>query len=120
VSVDRSQSSFGQHLELTGRFYHVKRVMGSNYSDYIVGNEKPHVLNGGIMVTDYLEGKNGTDAYIVEDGSRLAVVNNFADDNKEDLVIIDGLYESIEVSHLTPIGVGTFKTGSNGSMWSSL
>jgi hypothetical protein len=35
VSVDRYQSSFRQHLELTGRFYHVQGVMGSNYSDYM-------------------------------------------------------------------------------------
>jgi hypothetical protein len=50
--------------------------------------------------------------YIVEDGSGLTAVNNFADDNKEDLVIIDSLYESFEVTKdsyssilITPIGV---------------
>ena len=96
VSVDRSQSSFGQHLELTGSLYHVKQVMGSNYSDYIVGNKKPNVLNSG-MGADYLEGEIGTDMYIVADGSGLTVINNFADDKKEDLVIIDSPYKSIEI-----------------------
>lgn len=64
-----------QHLELTGSLYHVRQVIGSNYSDRIVGNEKPNVLNGGVSGTDYLEGKNGTDTYIVEDGSGLTVIN---------------------------------------------
>lgn len=121
VSVDRSRSSSGQHLELTGSLYNVKQVIGSNYSDSIVGNEKPNVLNGGISGADYLEGKNGTDTYIVKDGSGLTLINNFAEDNKEDLVIINIPYKSIEVMkdslHLVLFNSDSDNTKVNLSNW---
>ncbi len=67
VSVDKSKSSSGQVITLTGSFSEVKQVTGSNYSDHIYGNEKPNILIGGLGI-DHLEGNNGTDTYIVESG----------------------------------------------------
>lgn len=55
-------------ITLTGMFSEVKVVRGSNYSDTIIGNDKPNTLNGGLGY-DYMEGGNGADIYVIEEDS---------------------------------------------------
>jgi Ca2+-binding RTX toxin-like protein len=96
VSIDKSRSSSGQQVRLTGNFSEVIQVKGSNYSDRIYGNEKPNILIGG-SGTDYLWGGNGTDTYIVERGTGTTQIANFANDKKEDVLVFDIPYTDIGV-----------------------
>lgn len=80
ISIDFSNSLVGQQVELKGSFEHVRQVIGSNFSDNIVGNENPNILNGGLAEVDYLEGNNGSDTYIIKEGSGLTTINNFTND----------------------------------------
>ena len=77
VSVDKSKSSTGVTIALIGTFSEVKFVLGSNYSDTIIGNDKPNTLNGGLGY-DRLQGGNGADTYVVQEGSGTKVINNLA------------------------------------------
>ena len=85
VSVDKSKSSNGITLTLTGSFAEVEFVLGSNYSDTIKGSDKRNTLNGGLG-SDYIEGGNGEDTYIVQEDSGSKTINNFATDNEGDLL----------------------------------
>ena len=127
VSMDKSKNPSGEVIRLTGSFSEVKQVIGTNYSDHIYGNEKPNILNGGLG-TDHLEGKNGTDTYIVEYGSGITVIDNFAEDRQEDLLIFNVPYEEISVrrenSHLVLYNsmnsvhtTSKFLNWFNGEMW---
>ena len=99
MSVDKSRSSSGVTITLTGMFSEVKVVRGSNYSDTIIGNDKPNTLNGGLGY-DYMEGGNGADIlYVIEEDSGSKIINNFAIDNNiiEDLLYIGIPYIDITV-----------------------
>ena len=93
---DKSRSSSGQTVTLSGRYSEVKQVVGSNFSDVIAGNELPNILNGGLG-SDHLKGGNGADTYIVQSDSGIKTIDNFASDNEEDVISIGISYINISV-----------------------
>ena len=99
VTIDKSKSSMGQSVTLTGDFSNVKQVIGSNHSDTIIGNSKANTLNG-VLGDDYLQGGNGPDMYIVQQGSGFQTINNYATDNQEDLLYISLPYTTIAVERV--------------------
>ncbi len=96
-SVDKSPSKNGVSIILTGSFSDVVYVTGSNYSDRITGNDIANVIHGG-RGDDYLEGKNGGDEYLINEGDGKTEINNFATDDKEDTLVLDIPYKYIGTS----------------------
>jgi Ca2+-binding RTX toxin-like protein len=74
-------------VSLTESLSHVKQVIGSNYSDNIIGNDLPNILNGGLG-SDNMQDGNGADIYIVEEDSGNKTIDNYANDLEEDLLVI--------------------------------
>ena len=96
ISVDKSRSSSGESVSLAGSLSHIKQVIGSNYSDVIIGNDLPNILNGGLG-SDNIQGGNGADIYIVEENSGSKTIDNYASDLEEDLLVIGIPYTDIAV-----------------------
>ncbi|XP_035286246.1 uncharacterized protein LOC118234051 [Anguilla anguilla] len=86
-SLDKTRSQSPVSVRLAGDFKSVITVLGSNYSDSIVGNEKDNVFNGG-PGADMLEGGEGADTYEIFQGQGCDKVNNYAKDQKVDLVVL--------------------------------
>ena len=95
VVVDRTGSTEGQTLILTGRFEHVKDVYGSNYSDTIIGNGLGNLINAG-MGDDKLEGGGGKDVYIIDEKDGNDIINNFASDYELDTIVFSVDYIRIK------------------------
>ncbi len=74
-------------------------LAGSNYSDIIIGNDLPNILNGGLG-SDNMQGGNGADIYIVEEDSGSKIIDNYANDLEEDLLLIGIQYSDIAVEKL--------------------
>ena len=96
VSVDKSRSTSSETVILTGSFSEVTQVIGSNYSDTIVGNDKANILRGG-RGNDYLKGGNGSDMYLVKKGDDTITIDNYAFDREQDTLIIGVIYSEIAV-----------------------
>ncbi|KAJ8336530.1 hypothetical protein SKAU_G00377500 [Synaphobranchus kaupii] len=86
-TLDKTRSQSPVSIRLVGDFKSVITVLGSNYSDRIVGNEKNNVFNGG-PGADMLKGGEGADTYEIFQGQGCDKVNNFAKDQKVDLVVL--------------------------------
>ncbi|KAJ8272595.1 hypothetical protein GJAV_G00091090 [Gymnothorax javanicus] len=93
-SLDRTKSRGPVSIKLEGDFESVITVLGSNYSDTIVGNEKNNVFNGG-PGADMLKGGEGADTYEIFKGQGCDVINNYAKDLKMDLVVLHVPFKEI-------------------------
>ena len=96
VVVDKYGSTQSLHIELEGPFSEVKTCVGSNFSDYIVGNDIANIITGGLG-NDYMEGGNGPDVYILRKGDGIDNINNYATDNMEDIILIGITYTDINM-----------------------
>ena len=92
--IDKTESKEDQQITLAGKFSRVKNVFGSNYSDVIVGNELPNIINCG-RGNDFLEGGDGKDVYVIGGNDDRDHINNYAKDMKEDTIVFSIPYTRI-------------------------
>ena len=96
VWIDKSRSTEGVEITLTGPFSKVKQVTGSNFTDHITGNDNANTIRGGLG-DDYVEGGNGPDIYIINEGDGHDQINNFAADKVDDSLVFTIPYKNIAV-----------------------
>ena len=96
VSIDKSRSGNGETIALSGDFIHVKQVTGSPHKDQISGNSLPNTIRGGLG-DDNIQGGNGPDVYLIKEGDGSDVINNFAQDQKQDTLVFSIDYRYIHV-----------------------
>ncbi|KAI1901316.1 hypothetical protein AGOR_G00033050 [Albula goreensis] len=94
-TLDKTKSASAVSIRLVGEFNSVTTVVGSKFSDRIVGNEKNNVFNGGPGM-DLLEGGEGADTYEIFQGEGCDKINNFAQDQKLDLVVFQVPFRRIQ------------------------
>ncbi|XP_051529257.1 uncharacterized protein LOC127426464 isoform X2 [Myxocyprinus asiaticus] len=93
-TLDNTKSQSPVSLRLEGDYQSVIRVLGSNFSDIIVGNKRDNVFNGGPGV-DRLEGGEGADTYEIFPAEGCDIINNYATDQKVDLVVFHVPFQRI-------------------------
>ncbi|KAL6473343.1 hypothetical protein MHYP_G00169040 [Metynnis hypsauchen] len=93
--LDKTNSDIRVSPSLVGEFESVITVIGSNFSDTIVGNAKDNVLNGG-HGADTLEGGDGADTYEIFQGQGCDTINNYAKDEKMDMVVFHVPFSRIQ------------------------
>ncbi|KAI4904121.1 hypothetical protein NFI96_029058, partial [Prochilodus magdalenae] len=94
-TLDKTKSEMPVSLSLVGDLQSVITVLGSRFPDTIVGNEKNNVLNGG-HGADMLEGGEGADTYEIFQGQGCDTINNYAKDEKVDLVVFQVPFNRIQ------------------------
>ncbi|CAB1322387.1 unnamed protein product [Coregonus sp. 'balchen'] len=98
-TLDNTKSQSPVSLRLEGDYQSVIRVLGSNFSDSILGNKRDNVLNGG-PGADVLEGGEGADTYEIFPAEGCDIINNYATDQKLDLVVFHVPFQSIRAELL--------------------
>ncbi|KAL3880793.1 hypothetical protein ACJMK2_033004 [Sinanodonta woodiana] len=95
--VDLSHKTEGNIIDLSQlSFQHVARIVGSNFTDVITGNQIGNVLNGGLG-EDILTGGDGDDVYVISSGEGCDVINITALDKSTERIIFDAVYNNIEI-----------------------
>uniref|UniRef100_A0A8C7JS60 Uncharacterized LOC109896219 n=1 Tax=Oncorhynchus kisutch TaxID=8019 RepID=A0A8C7JS60_ONCKI len=98
-TLDNTKSQSPISLRLEGLYQSVIRVLGSNFSDSILGNKRDNVLNGG-PGADVLEGGEGADTYEIFPAEGCDIINNYATDQKVDLVVFHVPFQRIRAELL--------------------
>ncbi|XP_071208307.1 uncharacterized protein [Salvelinus alpinus] len=98
-TLDNTKSQSPVSLRLEGDYQSVIRVLGSNFSDSILGNKRDNVLNGGLGA-DVLEGGEGADTYEIFPAEGCDIINNYATDQKIDLVVFHVPFQRIRAELL--------------------
>ena len=94
VMVDLSTRRHGpQWIKPIGRF-NIATVTDSRYNDHIIGNKQTNFLScsGGV---DHLKGGEGSDNYVVKRTCTRAVIDNFDDRTKDDVLYLDEIFENL-------------------------
>ena len=98
VAIDKSGSEVGLYLDLnTKEWRNVERVIGSPFQDSVWGSELDNYFDlreGG----GYVVGRNGSDTYVYNQGYGILNVDNLADDNVTDSLVIMIPFDEIKVS----------------------
>ena len=94
-TLDNTKSKGPISLTLEGEYESVVTVLGSHFADSIVGNERNNVLNGA-PGADMLEGGEGADTYEIFAGEGCDKINNYAKDQKMDLVVFHVPFSQIQ------------------------
>ncbi|XP_062392942.1 uncharacterized protein LOC134080487 [Sardina pilchardus] len=94
-TLDNTKSKVPIAITLEGKYERVVTVIGSAFSDSIVGNQKNNILNGG-PGEDKLEGGEGADTYEIFSGEGCDTINNYAKDQKMDLVVFHAPFSRIQ------------------------
>ena len=96
VALNFESSTSGLFLDTrTSDYSQVRTIKGGNGHDIILGNDLGNHINGGLG-DDTIQGNNGLDAYIMEYGHGTDVLNNFAEDGKEDMLYLPYMYGDIK------------------------
>lgn len=93
-TLDNTKSQSPVSIRLEGDYQSVIRVLGSNFSDIIMGNKRDNILNGGLGA-DMLEGGEGADTYEIFPAEGCDIINNYATDQKVDLVVFHVPFQKI-------------------------
>ena len=97
VALDSSKSKNALQVNLLQEQYRgVKRVIGSNFSDNITGNDNDNLFYGGLG-DDFITGGNGEDTYIFHFGDGINRIYNYAMDKIRDNVMFGVDYDRITV-----------------------
>ena len=100
VAMDKSGSKVGLYLDLnTQEWRNVERVIGSPFTDVVRGSELDNYFDlreGG----GYVAGRNGSDTYVYDLGYGVLNVDNLADDNVTDSLMIMVPFEGINVNKI--------------------
>ncbi len=97
VSIDKSRAKKGVDIDISSdQFLEVTRVIGTNYSDTILGNKKDNMFIGGLD-NDKLSGKEGKDVYVIREGDGVDTIDNYATDKQNDTILFGVDYDSIVV-----------------------
>ncbi|OCT93505.1 hypothetical protein XELAEV_18011183mg [Xenopus laevis] len=95
--LDYSNNDEGLELNLLNPPWDtVVSVMGTNFSDVIVGNKLNNVLQGGTG-TNSLTGHEGKDMYIIHEKETCDTIDNFAHDDQTDIVELPAEYRNLQV-----------------------
>ena len=98
VAMDKSGSKAEIYLDLnTKEWRNVERVIGSPFTDSVWGSDLDNYFDlreGG----DYVAGRNGSDTYVYDLGYGVLYIDNVADDNVTDSLMIMVPFEGISVN----------------------
>ncbi|XP_031752259.1 uncharacterized protein LOC116408727 [Xenopus tropicalis] len=95
--LDYSTSDKGMEINLLNPPWDtVVSVIGTNFSDVIVGNKLNNVLQGGTG-TNSLTGHEGKDMYIIHEKETCDTIDNFAHDDQTDIVELPAEYRNLRV-----------------------
>ncbi|KAJ8373575.1 hypothetical protein SKAU_G00041550 [Synaphobranchus kaupii] len=90
--VNKLSEKYGQVVNTTDSLLRtVTNIQGSPYNDALIGNELNNLIDGG-GGTDYVEGGNGEDIYVIKRQTSLNVsvtIDNHATDSKVDLLLVE-------------------------------
>ena len=97
IEVDKSKAKRRQDILANANAYNtVQRIVGSNQTDYLVGNDLANVIEPGLGGA-FMMGLNGPDKYVLLDsynGSNK--IDNFAFDNLSDSVSLPYYFKEIQ------------------------
>ena len=86
-AIDNSNLTSDVQLILSGKWAGVKRVIGSQGDDQIIGNSLDNYLDPGLG-NSYLQGGNGSDTYVIRSTyGEENIINNYAEDELTDTVL---------------------------------
>ncbi|KAL3848452.1 hypothetical protein ACJMK2_019309 [Sinanodonta woodiana] len=101
ITMDLSHKTESTNIDISlPNFQHVITVVGSNFTDVIIGNDKGNVLNGGLGA-DTLMGGEGEDVYVISPGEGCDVINISSKDSSKKRIIFNVVYNNIEVNHVS-------------------
>ncbi|KAJ8373573.1 hypothetical protein SKAU_G00041530 [Synaphobranchus kaupii] len=90
--VNKLSEKYGQVVNTTDSLLRtVTNIQGSPYNDVLIGNELSNLIDGG-GGTDYVEGGNGEDIYVIKRQTSLSLavtIDNHASDSKVDLLLVE-------------------------------
>jgi Ca2+-binding RTX toxin-like protein len=99
VALDRSDSDRLLNVQLNStKMLTIERVIGTEYNDRVIGNDLDNYLDLRAG-HDFTGGFNGSDTYIFKRGYETLTVNNFAEDNVTDSLVLMVPFDGILCEH---------------------
>jgi Ca2+-binding RTX toxin-like protein len=100
IILDASKETTSVVLNAKKRgFENVTTIIGSNFDDVILGSSGNNYLKGG-RGSDKITGGEGRDVYVIHKEDIGDFIDNFAEDGKDDLLLIDFNFNHITVNSL--------------------
>ena len=102
IIIDASREQAGQVIDASREMLNeVTTIIGSSFDDTIKGNNRNNYLDGG-NGENTLVGGDGRDVYIIRKEYNRNMIDNFAEDQQDDLILLDYGYDEISVDFREP------------------